>query len=109
MLFLVVDAHSKWLDVAMVTSATSSITIERLRGMFATHGIPDVVESDNGTVFTSDKFETFMELNGTRHVKSALYHPATNGLGECAIQTLKESLKSKTGSLETRISFPFQI
>ena len=73
--------------------------------MFATHGIPDVVVSDNGTVSTSDEFETFMEFNGIRHGKSAPYHPATNGLAERAIQTLKESLKkSKTGSLETSIS-----
>ena len=105
MLLVAVDAHSKWIDVAVVTSATSSVTIEKLRGMFATHGIPDVIVSDNGTVFTSDEFETFMTLNGIRHVKSAPYHPSTNGLAEWAIQTLKESLrKSKTGSLETRIS-----
>ena len=102
MLLVVVDAHSKWLDVAVVTSATSSITIEKLRGMFATHGIPDVVVSDNGTVFTSDEFGTFMRHNGIRHVKSAPYHPSTNGLAERAMQILKESLKkSKTGSPET--------
>ena len=99
------DVHSKWLDVAAVTSVTSSITIKKLREMFATHGIPDVVVSDNCTVFTSDKFGTFMRHNGIRHVKSAPYHPSTNGLAEHAIQTLKESLKkSKTGSVETRIS-----
>ena len=80
MLLVVVDAHSKWLDVAVVTSATSSITIGKLQGMFATHGIPDIIVSDNGTVFTSDEFETFMKLNGIRHIKSAPYHPSTNGL-----------------------------
>ena len=104
-MLLVVDAHSKWLDVAIVTSATSSITIEKLRGMFATHGIPDIIVSDNGTVFTSEEFETFMKLNGIRHIKTAPYHPSTNGLVERAVQTLKENLKkSKAGSLETRIS-----
>ena len=103
MLLVVVDTHSKWLNVAVVTSATSSITIKRVRRIFATHGIPDVVVSDNGTVFTSD-----MELNGIRHVKSAPYHPATNGLVEHAIQTFKESLKkSKTGSLETESLISF--
>ena len=46
-----------------------------------------------------------MRHNGIRHVKSALYHPSTNGLAECAIQTLKDSLKkSNAGSLQTRIS-----
>ena len=54
---------------------------------------------------TSDEFETFMTSNGIRHIKSATYHPSTNGLAECAIQTLKENLKkSKTGPLETKIS-----
>ena len=56
MLPVVMDAHSKWLEVAVVTSATSSITIEKLRGMFTTCGILDVVVSDNGTIFTSDEF-----------------------------------------------------
>ena len=83
-LLITVDAHSKWIDVAVVTSATSSITIEKLRGMFATHGISGVIVSDNGTVFINDKFETFMTLNGIKHVKSAQYHPSTNGLAEWA-------------------------
>ena len=101
-MLLVVDVHSKWLDVAIVTSATSSITIKKLRGMFATHGIPDIIVSDNGTVFTSEEFETFMKLNGIRHVKAAPYHPSTNGIAERA---LKENLKkSKAESLETMIS-----
>ena len=58
----------------MVISATSSITIEKLRGMLETHGIPDVIVSDNRVVFTSDKFGTIMNLNGIRHVKSIPYH-----------------------------------
>ena len=70
------------LDLAMVTSATSSVTIEKSREMFATHGIPDVIVADNGAVFTSDKFETLVALNGLRHAKSAPYHPSTNGLAE---------------------------
>ena len=105
MLLVVVDAHSKRLDVSIVTSATSSITIKKLRGMFAIHGIPDIIVSDNETVFTSEKFETFMKLNGIRHIKAAPYHPSTNGIAERAVQSLKENLKkSKAGSLETMIS-----
>ena len=42
--------------IAEVTSTTSYITIEKPRGLFDIHGIPDVVDSDNGTVFTGDKF-----------------------------------------------------
>ena len=55
--------------------------------------------------FINGKFETFMKLNGIRHVKSVPYHLSNDGLAECAIQTLKGNLqKSNTGPLETRIS-----
>ena len=47
---LMVDAHSKWIEVGIVSSATSTSTIEKLRAIFATHGLPEVIVSDNGTV-----------------------------------------------------------
>jgi len=48
MLLIVIDAYSKWLDAAIINSATSTATIGRLlRRMFATHGIPESIVSDN--------------------------------------------------------------
>ena len=38
MFLMVVDAHSKWLEVEIVSSATSANAIAKLRAMFATHG-----------------------------------------------------------------------
>ena len=60
-------------------------TIEKLRVTFATHGIPVTVVTDNGTNFTSREFENFMKSNGIAHVKTAPYHPASNGLAEKAV------------------------
>ena len=109
MFLLVVDAHSKWIEVAIVNSATSSTTIERLRQMFATHGLPETMVSHNGTVFTSMEFSEFCRRNHIRHIRTAPYHPASNGQVERAVQTFKESMKrSSSDSLETRVSrFPF--
>ena len=61
--------------------------------MFATHGLPQTVVSDNQSVFTSSDFEDFMQMNGIRHIRTAPYHPASNGLAEQAVQTLKEGFK----------------
>ena len=105
MFLVVVDAHSKWMDIKMVKNATSSATITALRSMFATHGIPELLVSDNGAVFTSTEFKEFVQQNGIRHTTSAPYHPATNGLAERAVQTFKTSIKKMTsGSLEDRLS-----
>ena len=108
-MFLIVG-HSKWLDICRVSSATSTATISALRSIFSSHGLPDIIVSDNGSVFTSQDFQEFTKKNGIRHVTSAPYHPATNGLAERAVQTFKNFMKkSSTNSLETRLSrFLFQ-
>ena len=38
MFLMVVDAHSKWLEVEIVSSVISADAIAKLRAMFATHG-----------------------------------------------------------------------
>ena len=58
--FLLVDAHSKWIEVRPVNNATSTVAIEQLRSIFATHGLPEMLVTDNGTVFTSNEFRSRM-------------------------------------------------
>ncbi|XP_038064022.1 uncharacterized protein K02A2.6-like [Patiria miniata] len=97
MFLVVVDAHSKWPEVIQTTTATSSQTIDILRGIFAQHGVPEQLVSDNGPQFKSEEFETFLKRNGVKHITSAPYHPATNGLAEPFVQTFKNGLKSMEG------------
>lgn len=61
--------------------------------MFATHGIPQIVVSDNGSAFTSAEFKEFMTRNGIRHITSAPYHPSSNGLAERYVQIFKSAMK----------------
>ena len=67
MFLVVVDAYSKWLEIKSLTTATSTTTIEHLRSIFATHGLPKTFVTDNGTQFTSAEFEMFMRKNGIQH------------------------------------------
>ena len=44
-------------------------------------------------------------MNGIKYITSAPYHTSTNGMAECAVQTVNEGLKRLTyGILETRFS-----
>ena len=93
----------------MVSSPSSQQAMRVLRHTFATHGLPDILVSDNGTAFTSAEFQFFAKANGFRHVRSEPYHPATNGLAERAVQTLKNALKRMAGDVETCLArFLFQ-
>lgn len=88
-----VDAHSKWIEVINMSSTTSTKTVDVLREMFARYGIPRELTSDNGPQLVSEEFETFLKQNGVKHSLSPPYHPASNGLAERAVQTVKNALK----------------
>lgn len=86
-------------------SITSAKTIEKLRIIFANHGLPHKVVTDNGPSFTSAEFGEFMTKNGIVHIKSAPYHPSTNGLAERAVQSFKQGVSRISGStVQERIS-----
>ncbi|XP_039204570.1 uncharacterized protein K02A2.6-like, partial [Crotalus tigris] len=92
--FLVlVDSHSKWLEVVPVSSTTTAKTIQVLRGIFAAHGLPDVIVSDNGPQFTFSEFQAFLQANMIRHATSAPFHPSTNGMAERMVRITKDALK----------------
>ena len=99
------DAYTKWVEVHVRNSSTSEATVDRLRMTFASFGIPDTVILDNGTNFVSEVFQTFLSRNGVKHLKVAPKHPASNGLAERMVQSVKEGIsKMTTGSLETKVA-----
>ena len=105
MYLLVVDAHSKWLEVLPMRTTTAEATIHQLRTLFARFGIPETIVSDNGPQFTADVFEQFCKRNGIHHVRVAPYHPASNGLAERMVQTFKQGFRKLTvGTVEERIA-----
>ncbi len=86
------------------SDATSTTMIQQLRSIFATVGLPEVLVSDNGPNFNSAEFESFLIRNDIRHKTSPPYHPATNGLAERAVQTVKKGLKMTHGSMHDWLS-----
>ena len=98
MFLVAVDAYSKWPQVVLMQSTTVAKTVDALRQMFAMHGLPERIVSDNGPQFTAEEFAVFLKVNGVQHTRSAPYHPATNGLAERFVQSLKQSLKASLSS-----------
>ena len=92
MLFIVVDVHSKWPEVCIMTSTTTARTISVLREMFTRFGLPKQLVSDNGSQFTSDEFAQFLVGNGVNHIR-----PSSLFLGR-NIRTRLDLLKPNVGA-----------
>ena len=91
--FLVaIDSHSKWIEVHHMTSTNAGRTIDELCLIFATHGLPEEVASDNGPQFTSTEFAEFMQKNGIKHTLVPPYHPQSNGAAERSVRVVKDAL-----------------
>ena len=58
-------------------------------------------------ILNCKEFSRFCALNGIKHVRCVPYHPFSNGLAECAVQTIKSGLKKITGDLEMRLLHVF--
>ena len=77
MYLVTTEKYSKWMDVFPVMSANTEKIIEKLRTLFASHGIPNSVVTDNATDFVSEEMKKFWKNNGIQHVISSLYHPGS--------------------------------
>ena len=70
--------------------------IAALRPMFARHGIPEVLRSDNGPQYVSQEMIDFATSYGFTQVTSSPHYPRSNGLAERTVKTVKAMLeKSK--------------
>ena len=102
MMLIIVDYHNKWIDIHVATSSNASVTIEKLMSYFVTHGLPHTIVSDNGSYFVSSEFELFNKMNGIRHIKVSHRHPASTGLAERAVQTVKSGISKLEGGTNNR-------
>ena len=50
--------------------------------------------TDNDPQFVTEEFASFVKANGIKHIKSAPYHPSTNGAIERLVQTFKKAMKA---------------
>ena len=100
----VVDSHSKWVEVKIMTKITASDTIMELRDVFSSMGLPKTIVTDNGPTWTSLEFRQFMSANGVKHITVSPYQPSSNGLAERMVQSFKQAMiKISKGTLKEKV------
>lgn len=94
MYLLIIDAFSKWLDVKEMSDITSDTIIRAFKEYICTWGIPNKLVTDNGPSFCSETFKEFVANYNIEHIKTAPYHPASNGAAENAVKIFKKKFKA---------------
>ena len=98
---LVVDYYSRYVEVAKLDNTKSRIVVNHTKSIFARHGIPSVVRSDNGPQYSAQ----FSKEWKFEHQTSSPYYPKSNGLAEKVVQTVKMLLtKAKADGKDPYLS-----
>lgn len=87
-LLILVDSFSKWIEVFVMKTTTSTKTIERIRTLFSSFGLPKEIVTDNATCFSSYELQDFSKENGGK-LTSPPYHCESNGVVERCVHTFK--------------------
>lgn len=88
---IVVDYYSKYPEITNLhKNLTSQNVINKLKSIFARHGIPKILISDSGKQFTSSEFQNFAKIWNFQSITSSPHHQQCNGQTERTIQTIKK-------------------
>ena len=79
---ILVDNHSKWLEIEPMKCTNGFQTVPTLRKWFSQFGVPIQLVSDNGPQFTSSEFKQFTTKHGIKHIRCSVYHPSSNSGAE---------------------------
>lgn len=89
-----IDYYSKYPEISnLCKNLTAENIINKLKSIFARHGIPKIVVSDSGPQFISAEFQKFSNDWDFKSIAVSPHHQQSNGLAERNIQTVKKMIK----------------
>ena len=91
--------------MSILSSTSTSNTINHLSSIFARHGYPEELLTDNGPQFSSREFADFAASLGIKHSTSSPLYPQANGLAERSVQTIKRLLSSSSDHYGALIAY----
>ncbi|XP_064629303.1 uncharacterized protein K02A2.6-like [Lineus longissimus] len=93
MVLVVVDYYSRYYELEVMKTTTAEKTIRVMRNIFARHGLPMTLFSDNRPQFISDAFKEYMAECGIRHHLVTPKWPQANGEVERQNASLVKHMK----------------
>jgi len=95
---VITDYYSNYPELALLSNMSTRCVITHAKSIFARHGIPQTVMSDNGPCFSSKEWRNFSVQYDFKHVTSSPEYTQSNGKAEKGVHILKQLLKKAADS-----------
>lgn len=105
---IITDFFSRFFEIALLERLTAAAVINHCKSIFARHGVPELVRSDNGTQFEpvhTSEFSKFARDYGFRHITSSPHFPQSNGFVEAAVKIAKLQLKKNADPYKALLEY----
>ena len=102
---LIIDYYSRYIEISRLSQLTAAQVVSHTKSIFARHGIPDVVVSDNGPQYSSETYRQFAKDYEFAHCTSSPYYPQGNGEAERAVRTVKDLLKKEDDPYKALLAY----
>ena len=94
-IFAMDDRYTRWPEIDFHRKAPDGkSTKQSMKHIFASKGIPEVCQSDNGSPFQSEEMNIFAKECGYRHQHVTPVWPRANGTVERFNRTMKEAIQT---------------
>ena len=95
-LVVLVNLYSDFVEVSQLPDLSGNSLIKVLKPIFAAHGAPAAMLTDNATNYTSSDFRRFLKSWDIEHRTSSPHHHQSNRWVEAAVKLMKGIIKKST-------------
>jgi hypothetical protein len=88
-----VDEGSRTTIIKIAKDLTSATAIALCKNIFAKHGVPKIIKTDNGPAFTSAAWANFAKQFNFHHQKVTPLHPAANSTAERIMKNNNKTIR----------------
>eukprot|EP00794_Sanderia_malayensis_P021167 gene21167-biopygen14711 len=93
-ILVVIDVYSRYPEIELLKSTAAQRVIPKLDIIFARHGIPEKVTTDNGPPFNGKEFKTYMTELGIKYNPSTPLWPQGNAEVESFNKPLEKAIRA---------------
>ena len=94
----IIDYYTKYAEAEALPNQEAETIVRVLEQIFARHGMPSVLLTDQGRNFESHLVKSMCQLFGIEKRRTTAYHPQTDGLCERFNAILKSLLRMKVNN-----------